>query len=147
MRGKGGCNTLPRHALQIKHIIKLVSGVIDSVRDGRRRGKTMRYQVSSPKSPVICAPHRSENKIPTHRCWVSYFESRDLKHQDGRGGRRLTGSEKSHFDSSAHANRLHHPVLPSSSTWSEEFWRRAQNVSKFWLFLSWNVTVGSKYLM
>ena len=72
---------------------------------------------------------------------------RDLKHQDGRGGRRLTGSEKSHFDSSAHANRLHHPVLPSSSTWSEEFWRRAQNVSKFWLFLSWNVTVGSKYLM
>ena len=41
---------------------------------------------------------------------------RDLKHQDGRGGRRLTGSEKSHFDSSAHANRLHHPVLPSSST-------------------------------
>ena len=72
---------------------------------------------------------------------------RDLKHQDGRGGRRLTGSEKSHFDSSALANRLHHPVLPSSSTWSEEFWRRAQNVSKFWLFLSWNVTVGSKYLM
>ena len=44
-------------------------------------------------------------------------------------------------------DRLHHPVLPSSSTWSEEFWRRAQNVRKFWLFLSWNVTVGSKYLM
>ena len=84
---------------------------------------------------------------PRTRKFRQFFENRDLKHQDGRGGRRLTGSEKSHFDSSAHANRLHHPVLPSSSTWSEEFWRRAQNVSKFWLFLSWNVTVGSKYLM
>ena len=27
-----------------------------------------------------------------------------------------TLSEKSHFDGSAHANRLHHPVLPLSST-------------------------------
>lgn len=69
MRAKGGCNTLPWHALQIKHIIKLVCRVIDSVRDGRRREKTMRYQVSLPKSPVICALYRSENKIPTHRCW------------------------------------------------------------------------------
>ena len=55
---------------------------------------------------------------------------RDLKHQDGRGGRRLTGSEKSHFDSSAHANRLHHPVLPSSSTWSEELSSYFLNIYK-----------------
>lgn len=65
-----------RDALQIKHIIKLACRVIDSDRDGRRRGKTMRYQVSSPKSRVICALYRSENKISTHRFWVSYFESK-----------------------------------------------------------------------
>ena len=65
-----------RHALQIKHIIKLACRVIDSDRHGRRRGKTMRYQVSSLKSRIICALYRSENKISTHRFWVSYFESK-----------------------------------------------------------------------
>ena len=64
-----------RHALEIKHIIKLACRVIDSDRDGRRRGKTMRYQVSSLKSRIICALYRSENKLSTHRFWVSYFES------------------------------------------------------------------------
>lgn len=75
MRDKGGCNTLPWHALQIKHIIKLVCRVIDSVRDGRRRGKTMRYQVSLPKSRYMCTVSiRKQNS--NSPLLVSYFESK-----------------------------------------------------------------------
>ena len=88
----------------------------------------------SEKAETYIAPNKRIKKIVSiflFLCWLPIPITRDLKHQDGRERRRLSGSKITAWESTAHVTKITSSRPATYTTWSGVFCCRAGT----WLFI------------